>query len=63
MAGVVVEIRVKNGAEVKKLSASEPLSQGPAWSEMVLSIPNLGARSGVLGFAFATSKGVTSTKL
>ncbi len=35
-----------NGAEVKRLSASEPLSQGPAWSEMVLSIPNLGARSG-----------------
>ena len=35
-----------NGAEVKKLSASEPLSQGPAWSEMELAIPNLGARSG-----------------
>jgi len=35
-----------NGAEVKKLSASEPLSQGPAWSDMELSVPNLAARSG-----------------
>ena len=35
-----------NGAEVKKLSASEPASQGPAWSEMELAVPNLAARSG-----------------
>ncbi|MEI6236217.1 MAG: DUF3857 domain-containing protein [Planctomycetota bacterium] len=35
-----------NGAELKKLGSSDPLNQGPAWSEMELAVPNLGSRSG-----------------
>ena len=35
-----------NGAELKKIKSSDPLDQGPAWSEIELDVPQLGSSSG-----------------
>lgn len=35
-----------NGAELKKIKSSDPLDQGPAWSEIEIDVPSLGSSSG-----------------